>query len=131
MHNFPSTLKTLREERNLSQQTVANNIGISQQAYGLYERGKREPNLETLVKLSYYFKTSVDFLLGIVYSVADPKYDEIHEKLDFGKHKHLGMTTAFPKVLAEAVRSTATGTEQRDIFKDIRKQPQESDCEKL
>jgi transcriptional regulator with XRE-family HTH domain len=70
VHNFQNTLKTLRKNRKLSQQTVATNIGVSQQAYGLYERGKREPNLETLVKLANYFGTSIDFLIGRVIEVV-------------------------------------------------------------
>jgi transcriptional regulator with XRE-family HTH domain len=70
MSDFPSKLKEKRLEKNLSQQTVANSVGISQQAYGLYERGKREPNLDTLVKLANFLGTSIDVLVGRLIEVT-------------------------------------------------------------
>ena len=54
----------LRKERNVLQQTVAEAVGVSRQAYGLYETGKREPDLETLSKIADYFGVTVDYLLG-------------------------------------------------------------------
>lgn len=43
-------LKELRESRKELQSEVAERIGVSRQAYGLYETGKRQPDLETLNK---------------------------------------------------------------------------------
>lgn len=57
-------IKSLRLEKNLSQQTVANYLGITQQAYANYERGVREPDHETLTKLADFFEVSIDYLLG-------------------------------------------------------------------
>lgn len=57
-------LKTIREEKGISQATVAKGLNISRQAYNNYELGKREPDLETLINLAGYFNCSVDYLLG-------------------------------------------------------------------
>lgn len=38
-------------------------MGVSRQAYSHYENGKREPDLETLLKLGEYFECSVDEIL--------------------------------------------------------------------
>lgn len=57
-------LKTIREEKGISQATVAKGLNISRQAYNNYELGKREPDLETLISLAGYFNCSVDYLLG-------------------------------------------------------------------
>ena len=57
-------LKELRLNRGLSQQNVADFLGVSQQAYANYESGKREPEYESLVKLSEFFDTTTDYLLG-------------------------------------------------------------------
>jgi repressor LexA len=57
-------LRTIREQRNLSQKDVAKYLGISSQAYGYYERGERSPGAGNLRKLANFFDVSVDFLLG-------------------------------------------------------------------
>ena len=58
------TLKKLRVEKGWSQQYVASQLKITQQAYANYESGKREPDNNTLVKLGEIFDVSVDYLLG-------------------------------------------------------------------
>ena len=57
-------LKELRTAAGLSQQTVASKLGITQQAYANYERGKRQPDNNTLLFLADLFNVSVDYLLG-------------------------------------------------------------------
>ena len=49
---FSEKLKTIREEKQLTQKQVASRMGISQQAYGQYESGSRTPKRETIQKLS-------------------------------------------------------------------------------
>ncbi len=58
------TIKSLRLDRDLNQQTVANYLGITQQAYANYERGVRQPDPSTLSKLADFFEVTVDYLLG-------------------------------------------------------------------
>lgn len=57
-------LKELRLKANVSQQVMADFLGVSRPAYTMYEIGKREPSHETLQKLADYFGVSVDYLLG-------------------------------------------------------------------
>ena len=57
-------LKLLREEKKLNQNEVGKYLGITGQAYGLYENEKRTINNETLIKLADYFEVSTDYLLG-------------------------------------------------------------------
>lgn len=57
-------LKELREAKGLSQTQLANELGISQQAYARYEKGDRKPKISTLIKLADYFDVSVDYLIG-------------------------------------------------------------------
>lgn len=57
-------LKFLREEKGLNQVDIGKLLGITGQAYGLYENEKRSINNETLLKLSEFYNCSVDFLLG-------------------------------------------------------------------
>lgn len=57
-------LKELRLNKGLSQQKVADFLGVSQQAYANYESGKRKPEYDLIVKLSNFFGTTTDYLLG-------------------------------------------------------------------
>ena len=57
-------LKILRKQKNLTQQQMANILNVSQQAYARYEKGDREPDLSTLIKLAEFFKISLDYLSG-------------------------------------------------------------------
>lgn len=61
---FPKRLKYLRDEKGLSQQDMADFIGISRQGYGKYEDGKSQPHHKTLVKLAGFFGVTTDYLLG-------------------------------------------------------------------
>ena len=63
-------LKELRHEKNLtlkevSSQLEQNNLKISPDALAKYERGDREPKLDTWQKLADFFNVPVDYLLGI------------------------------------------------------------------
>ncbi len=60
---LPDNLKYLRKKRNLSQQELSSDFNIPRTTLGDYERGKTEPNLATLIKISEYFDTSIDHLI--------------------------------------------------------------------
>jgi len=57
-------LRHLRIERNLSQQDVANYLGITRTAYNKYENGFSQPTTRTVKKLAELFCVSTDFILG-------------------------------------------------------------------
>ena len=56
-------LRELREKRHLSQQKVADYLGISRTAYNKYESGIIRPTRK-LERLAVLFGVSVDFILG-------------------------------------------------------------------
>ncbi len=57
-------IKSLRDERSLTQGQCAAALGLSKSAIGMYEIGQREPNLETLHAIADYFQVDVAYLLG-------------------------------------------------------------------
>ncbi|MTW85590.1 helix-turn-helix domain-containing protein [Virgibacillus dakarensis] len=61
---FSKRLKYLRKNKGLSQQNMADFLGISRQGYGKYEDGKSETDHKTLIKLANYFDVTTDYLLG-------------------------------------------------------------------
>lgn len=56
-------LREIRLAKGVSQQIVANHLGITRQAYSNYENGNRNPDNEMLLKLAEYLGVSTDYLL--------------------------------------------------------------------
>lgn len=57
-------LKRLREEKNMTQAELGKALEISPSAIGMYEQGRRTPDIPTLKKIASYFNVSLDYLLG-------------------------------------------------------------------
>lgn len=55
MNRFAFNLLELRKSSGLTQQELADRLGISRSAIGNYEKGIREPDLETLEKIADFF----------------------------------------------------------------------------
>lgn len=65
MEGFGKRLKELREKAGITQQQLADRIWLSKSMVSYYEQSVRSPSPEILVKLSYVFHVSTDYLLGI------------------------------------------------------------------
>lgn len=76
-------LKQLREERDITQQQLADVLSCSQQSINNYENNGTQPDIEMLCKMADFFETSVDELLGHA-NVQNPhslaKYEDNTEK---------------------------------------------------
>ena len=86
-------IKKLREEKGITQAELSKHLKISPSTVGMYEQGRREPDIDTLKKLSDFFEVSIDYLLGktnfrnhtetiALHRVGDPKDDLPQEALD-------------------------------------------------
>ena len=64
MTSFTNRLVQLRKKRGLTQQQIADEIGVNRGSYSNWEKGKREPNFETLLKLASTLNTTTSYLLG-------------------------------------------------------------------
>ncbi len=56
-------LKELRQKRKMTQQQVADALGIDRALYVRYENESRKPPIPNLKKLSDFFGVSIDYLL--------------------------------------------------------------------
>lgn len=59
-----NNLKLLRKRKGVSQNDVAEYLGVTRSAYGMYEQGIRTMNPDALAKLSDYYNVSIDAILG-------------------------------------------------------------------
>lgn len=57
-------IRDLREDRDLNQTQVASMLGMSQTGYSKYETGENDIPTAILIKLSRFYNTSIDYLLG-------------------------------------------------------------------
>lgn len=58
-------IRDLREDANLTQQFIADYLGIDQSYYSKCEREVFQMHLNDIIKLAQFYKTSVDYLLGL------------------------------------------------------------------
>lgn len=63
---FKDEFKKYRELRELTQEDIADAIGISRQSVSKWENGNSEPDIETIKQLALIFDCSTDQLLGFV-----------------------------------------------------------------
>lgn len=71
-------LKDLREDNDLTQKDVSKILKISRPQYSLYETGKRDIPVDLLVALAQYYKTSIDYIVGLTDNIE--KYPEAKMK---------------------------------------------------
>ncbi|MBP1926103.1 transcriptional regulator with XRE-family HTH domain [Sedimentibacter acidaminivorans] len=57
-------IRQLRLEHNLTAKKLGEILNLSESSISLYECGKRTPNKDLILKMSYYFNVSTDYLLG-------------------------------------------------------------------
>ena len=65
MVDFGQVLKKLRLEEELTQQQLADRLGVTKSVVSYYELHERTPSPEILVKLAAIFHVSTDYLLGL------------------------------------------------------------------
>ncbi|MCT4625061.1 MAG: helix-turn-helix domain-containing protein [Schleiferiaceae bacterium] len=64
MNYLAQNIKYLRKEKSLTQEQLANKIGVKRAMVGAYEEGRAEPRLQTMQNICYYFKIGLDDLVG-------------------------------------------------------------------
>lgn len=72
---FNQRLKEVRVTRGLSQQAVAETLGLFRQQYARYETGTQQMQIEHYKRLAKFYRVSIDYLSGM---------DEETDALDVG-----------------------------------------------
>ena len=67
---FPEKIKELRVSKKMTQQEVADKLGITRPAYTAYESGKREPDFSILQSLANIFDVTTDYLLARIVKLS-------------------------------------------------------------
>lgn len=62
--NFPSIFKQLRKERKLTQEQIADRLGVSKSTVSMYENGGRVPPYEMMERIGRLFDVDMNRLFG-------------------------------------------------------------------
>lgn len=100
--HFAETLKTLRKEKNLTQENLANFLGVSFQAVSKWERNESYPDITMLPSIASLFGVSVDKLLGIDLIERDKKIEQyINEYINLWNTGRIDKVKALMKQATE------------------------------
>lgn len=58
-------IRELREDKNITQKSMALILNCSQQVYSNYELGQRDIPTDILIKLAQFHNVSTDYILGL------------------------------------------------------------------
>jgi len=84
--NFGEKLQSLRKEKGLSQEALAQKCNVSRQAVSKWENGDGYPEMDKLILISELFNVSIDFLIknqdAPIQDKSETKYFMNKEKID-------------------------------------------------
>lgn len=79
-------LRTLRQQKNVTQEALANHLGITPQSVGKWERGEGFPDITLLPKIAFYFDITVDELLGVEQARVEEEIAEYQRRSNIYCH---------------------------------------------
>ncbi len=62
---YGDRIRGLREDRDISQTTIAEELHVAQTTYSDYESGKIRIPVETLIQLAEYYDVDMNYICGI------------------------------------------------------------------
>ncbi len=103
-------IKMLRMQRGLTQAELAQVLEVSASAVGMYEQGRREPDIKLLLRLSSFFCVPVDYIIGNSNSLnrqaeVETFLDQVKKTLDERAEK----SNLSPSEIEEIVRAIEAG----------------------
>ena len=64
--NYRERIKSVREDRDLTQVQVGKILNKAQQGYNHIEAGRAELKIDDLIRLCKYYDLSADYLIGLI-----------------------------------------------------------------
>ena len=58
-------IRDLREDADLTQEELVQQLGMHKTTYTNYEQGKREPPFDFIVQLARFYRVSIDYIAGL------------------------------------------------------------------
>ncbi|MGN0353330.1 MAG: helix-turn-helix domain-containing protein [Roseburia sp.] len=74
-------IRELRKSKNITQEKLAEILGISSAAVSKWESGSTYPDIQTLPILARYFHVSIDFLMGFSNTISQEEREQICQEV--------------------------------------------------
>jgi len=117
---FSRILKELRDEKNLTQQELADELGVSRMTINFYESNRRTPDIQFAVRAANYFNVTVDYLVGNsnVKSKQDHRYtkEQVDTLEDIIYHLPASASQDLLKNLCEVLKAAHEKGIEREIL---------------
>ena len=69
-------IKNLRINAGMSQLQLAKKLNVGPSAVGMYEQGRRTPNIDVLIQMARFYNVSLDYLItGLEYTPSSETSD--------------------------------------------------------
>ena len=105
MADFASMLKYLRNREGLTQRELADKLGMSAGAIGMYESGKRHPKFEDEETIADFFNVSLNILRG-------KSVDENAPEMDARTKRVIDLFQNVPPDIQQAVETLLKSAQQ-------------------
>lgn len=109
MTSFGQRFKKLRQEKNLTQEKLAEKFFLNKSSISRYEQNKQLPEIDLLEKIADFFDVSVDYLLGRVEINSTQSTEFAHRLKQLRKDSKLTQEELSNKLSSS--RSTIAGYE--------------------
>ena len=103
MKRFGERLKKLRRDKDITQNSLAEYLGISYQAVSKWENGTGLPDITLLPAIAGFFGVSADYLLGIDQEASESKIEKALQ--DAQNFNHIGEIEKSIHIIEEALKS--------------------------
>lgn len=100
--NFGENLQKIRKEKNISQETLAEMLGISRQAVSKWEQNTGYPEMEKLLKLSKVLNTTLDELINV--NADNKESNFVSKKLSSDKNDSIFIKTYDGKKIVKCIK---------------------------
>lgn len=79
--NIADRIQSLRKSKGISQEELADKIGVSRQAVSKWESEQSSPDIEKVILLSDYFNVTTDYLLKGIEPISDMPGEKIDAQI--------------------------------------------------
>lgn len=128
MNNFGKRLKNLRISTDITQEQLANALGISYQAVSKWENGLGLPDISLLPGISGFFGVSTDWLLGIDTEHSDKAIENVLN--DVSHLKHIAKVNEGIELIEKTLKTYPNNHKLLAEWAELKVHTFKPDCEK-
>ena len=77
--NLADRIQSLRKAKGISQEELAEHVGVSRQAVSKWESGQSTPDLEKIITMSDFFEVTTDYFLKGIQPAANDKDEKTRQ----------------------------------------------------